>query len=101
MRWLRGALVLTVSVPALAATPGPEVAPFVTVDAPVFVLRHVRVIDGTGAPAREDQSVVVAQGRIQALGPAASTRVPDLTCEKPLLTEPNEVSLAYPDWVVR
>ena len=42
----------------------------------VFVLDHVRVIDGTGAPAREDQAVVVAQGRIQAIGPAAGTPTP-------------------------
>lgn len=74
LRW--GALILGVSLPVLAEPPGPEVAPFVSVETPVFVLRHVRVIDGTGAPAREDQSVVVAQGRIQAVGPAASTKVP-------------------------
>jgi hypothetical protein len=53
-----------------AQTPGPEVRPFVAVDAPAFVLLHVRLIDGTGAAAREDQAVVVASGRVQAVGPA-------------------------------
>ncbi|MBK7834127.1 MAG: hypothetical protein IPJ56_17595 [Gemmatimonadetes bacterium] len=28
----------------------PEVRPFVSVDAPVVALTHVRLIDGTGAP---------------------------------------------------
>ncbi len=54
----------------------PAVKPFVTVDAPVFALTHLRVIDGTGAPAREDQTIVVSSGRIQALGDAATTNVP-------------------------
>jgi imidazolonepropionase-like amidohydrolase len=52
------------------------VADFVTVDASVFVLDHVRVIDGTGAPPREDQAVVVANGKLQFIGPAASTQTP-------------------------
>ena len=34
----------------------PEVQKFVKVDAPVIALTHVRVIDGTGAAAREDQT---------------------------------------------
>ncbi len=59
-----------------AALPSPEVRAFVTVDAPAFVLRHVRVIDGTGAPARADQSVVVEGGVIRAVGDAATTPVP-------------------------
>jgi imidazolonepropionase-like amidohydrolase len=53
-----------------------DVAPFVSVDAPVFVLNHVRVIDGTGAAAQEDQAVVVADGKIQLIGPAVSAQVP-------------------------
>jgi imidazolonepropionase-like amidohydrolase len=57
-------------------TLSPAVKSFVTVDAPVFALTHVRVIDGTGAPAREDQTIVVADGKIQAIGAAASTAVP-------------------------
>lgn len=55
---------------------GPAVKPFVAVDAPLFALTHVRVIDGTGAPAREDQTVVVSDGKILALGDAASVQVP-------------------------
>lgn len=38
--------------------------PFVQLDDPVIVLEHVRVIDGTGAPARDDQEVVIDHGRI-------------------------------------
>jgi imidazolonepropionase-like amidohydrolase len=52
------------------------VAPFVTVNAPVFVVNHVRVIDGTGAAQQEDYAIVVANGKIQAIGPAATVQVP-------------------------
>jgi imidazolonepropionase-like amidohydrolase len=38
--------------------------PYVKVDAPTLVLQHVRVIDGTGAPARDDQEIVIENGRI-------------------------------------
>jgi len=57
------------SLPAAAAAQSPslskEVKEFVSVDAPAVVLRHVRVIDGTGAAAKEDQSLVIAGGRIE------------------------------------
>ncbi|MBZ5693736.1 MAG: amidohydrolase family protein [Acidobacteriia bacterium] len=53
----------------------PEVKQFVEVNAPVVALTHVRVIDGTGAPAREDQTVILANGKIAAVGDA-STPVP-------------------------
>jgi hypothetical protein len=53
-----------------------DVAAFVSVDAPVFVLNHVRVIDGTGAAAMEDQVIVIANGKIQSIGPAASAQIP-------------------------
>ena len=52
-----------------------DVVGFVSVDSPVVVLNHVRVIDGTGAAAKEDQAVMIANGKIQAIGPAASLRV--------------------------
>ena len=53
-----------------------DVADFVSVDASVFVLNHVRVIDGTGAPAKEDQAIVIANGKIQSIGDAASAQIP-------------------------
>jgi imidazolonepropionase-like amidohydrolase len=52
------------------------VAPFVTVSAPVFVINHVRVIDGTGAAPQEDQAIIVANGKIQAIGLAATVHAP-------------------------
>jgi imidazolonepropionase-like amidohydrolase len=48
----------------------------ITHDAPVVAITNVRVIDGTGAPARDAQTVVIEDGRISAVGPAASTRPP-------------------------
>ncbi len=65
--------------PQAAPTPpvlGPAVKPFVAVDAPLFALTHVRVVDGTGSPAREDQTVIVSDGKILALGDFASIEVP-------------------------
>jgi len=53
-----------------------DVAPFVSVEAPVCVLNHVRVIDGTGASAKEDQAIVIANGKIQSVGPAVSAQIP-------------------------
>ena len=54
----------------------PGVKPFLAFEAPLVALTHVRVIDGTGAAAREDQTVIVDHGKIAAVGPAASTPAP-------------------------
>ncbi len=51
-------------------------SPFVSVDAPVVALTHVTLVDGTGAPARADQTIVLRDGRIVAAGPAGATPVP-------------------------
>ncbi|MBI4501184.1 MAG: amidohydrolase family protein [Gemmatimonadetes bacterium] len=45
-------------------------------DAPVVALTHVRVIDGTGGPIANDQTVVIANGRIQAVGRTGAVQVP-------------------------
>jgi enamidase len=55
---------------------GNNIRQFVKVDAPVVAITHVRVIDGTGAPARADQTIVIRDGNIAAVGPAGSTEVP-------------------------
>jgi imidazolonepropionase-like amidohydrolase len=53
-----------------------EIRALIRVDAPVVVLRHVRVIDGTGSPAKDDQTIVISEGKIRAVGPA-STAAPE------------------------
>jgi 3D (Asp-Asp-Asp) domain-containing protein len=51
---------------------GTDVTPFISIDAPVFALNHVQVVDGTGAAAVEDQMVVIANGKIQSIRPSAA-----------------------------
>jgi imidazolonepropionase-like amidohydrolase len=75
------ATVISVAQPfraAVAAQQNPNAARnFAKVDAPVIALTHVRVIDGTGAAARNDQTIVIREGNIAALGGAATTAVPE------------------------
>jgi Amidohydrolase family len=52
------------------------VGDFVSVDTPVFVLDHVRVIDGTGTQAKEGQAIVIANGKIRFIGPDESAEIP-------------------------
>ncbi len=49
--------------------------PYVKVDAKAVVLEHVRVIDGTGAPARDDQTVIIVDGKLAAQAPAGAQRL--------------------------
>jgi enamidase len=54
---------------------GKTVGEFVKVGAPIVAITNVRVIDGTGAPARAGQTVVIRDGNIAAMG--ANVPVPD------------------------
>jgi imidazolonepropionase-like amidohydrolase len=54
----------------------PDRQQFIRVEAPVVVLTHVRVIDGTGAAPREDQAIVISSGKIQSVEPSATAKVP-------------------------
>ena len=67
--WCAGML-LAFSVEAVWAQAPASLKPFVTEDASVLVLDHVRVIDGTGDAAREDQRVVLDHGKIASVGPS-------------------------------
>lgn len=49
---------------------------FIVENAPVIALIHARVVDGTGSAPADDQTVVVREGRISALGPFLATSVP-------------------------
>lgn len=77
---MRLPLLLVALIPSLlqaqrqAITPGQR--PYVTVDSPLVALTHVRVVDGTGAAAREDQTIVIRNGLIAAVGPSTSVPIP-------------------------
>lgn len=61
---------------ASGQTLSPEVREFVKVDAPVVALTHARVIDGTGAAAREEQTIILSRGKIESVSDAFSANVP-------------------------
>ena len=81
-RWAAAGLMLaaaaSVRVPAQGARPtlSPTVQKVVAIDTNIVALTHVRVIDGTGAPARADQTIIVRDGRIAQIGAAAAVAVP-------------------------
>ena len=68
--------VASVAVVGMAAACSGSVAQFVSTNAPVIALTHVRVIDGTGRRAIDDQALVLQNGRIEALGPASRVAAP-------------------------
>lgn len=71
------ALLLSTAVCAQkGVTLSPEVREFISVDAPLIALTHARLIDGTGAAAKPDQTVIIAGGKIRSIGPSASLEVP-------------------------
>lgn len=81
MRCVRGALIAALfAVGTVHGQTRPQlsaaVREFVREDAAVIALQHARVVDGTGAPARENQTIVVAEGKIAAIGEAGSTAIP-------------------------
>jgi imidazolonepropionase-like amidohydrolase len=69
---------IAIAVPAAAQRPtlAKNVRQYVAIDTPTVVLTHVRVIDGTGSPPLENQSIVVRDGRIAAMGDASSIESP-------------------------
>ena len=75
-------LIVVLSISLLAAsfcrsqTLSPTVRAFVKVEASVTALTHVRLIDGTGAGPREDQTVLLSHGKVDTIGDASSASVP-------------------------
>jgi imidazolonepropionase-like amidohydrolase len=61
---------------ASSQTLSPQVKAFVKIDSPIIVLTHVRVIDGTGAAARDNQAIVMSGGKITAVGDDSGVYAP-------------------------
>jgi imidazolonepropionase-like amidohydrolase len=64
-------LLLLASLAAQVPELSRNVTQYVRVEAPKIILTHVRLIDGTGATAAEDQNVIIEGGKILAIGNGA------------------------------
>jgi len=75
---------IALGVSAVISTPGAAQRPtlsastrsFLAVDTPLVALTHVTLIDGTGAPARNDQTILLRDGRIQSVGASGAVTIP-------------------------
>ena len=72
-------LLLSAFINGWAQTPSSERQQFIRVEAQLIALAHVRVIDGTGAAPRDDQTIVIAEGKIQSIAPSTTASVPPNT----------------------
>jgi len=63
---------------AAAQTLSPAVKQYVTEEADTFAISNVRVIDGTGTPAKENQVVLIQRGRIfRVVDPSSPSAKPE------------------------
>jgi imidazolonepropionase-like amidohydrolase len=76
-RFIAACLTSASSALAQGPTLSGAVREYVTVNEPVVALTNVRVIDGTGAPPKTGQTLVIRNGSIAAVGDAASVAVPE------------------------
>lgn len=54
----------------------PQIKMFVNVNAPTVALTHARLVDGTGTPAKDDQTIVIDGERIAAVGKTGQLAIP-------------------------
>src|SRR5579863_8279855 len=69
-------LAATLAALGSAALNGADAPPEIAVHEPLFALVHARVVDATNPSAREDQTIVVRDGRIAAVGADKEVAVP-------------------------
>jgi imidazolonepropionase-like amidohydrolase len=68
-------LVLSIFLACFAQAPS-ERQQFIRTEAPLIALTHARVIDGTGASPLEDQTIVIAGGKIQSIAASTTATIP-------------------------
>jgi len=68
MRPLTAFLAALIPATVTAQASRDSLRPFISVDSPVVAITNVTVIDGTGAPAQVDNTVVIRNGRIAEVG---------------------------------
>jgi len=73
---LRLAILFSLTFTSISFAQAPDRQQFIRTEAPLIALTHVRVIDGTGAAAKEDQTLVISNGKIDSVQPSASAKIP-------------------------
>src|SRR5690348_7043088 len=73
---LRLAILFSLTFAVISFAQAPDRQQFIRTEAPLIALTHVRVIDGTGAAAKEDQTLVISNGKIDSVEPSASAKIP-------------------------
>jgi imidazolonepropionase-like amidohydrolase len=68
-------LQLTICVATFAQAPQSDLKQFIRVDSNVVALTHVRIVDGTGAPPMEDQTILIVDGKITEIHPSKDVQV--------------------------
>ena len=59
-----------------ALAQAPDRQQFIRTEAKLIALTHVRVIDGTGAPAKDDHTIVINDGKIRSIESSTSAKIP-------------------------
>jgi len=73
---LRLAILFSLTFAVISFAQAPDRQQFIRTEAPLIALTHVRVIDGTGAAAKEDQTLVISNGKIDSVEPSATAKIP-------------------------
>jgi imidazolonepropionase-like amidohydrolase len=82
MRAIGAAVAFVYLVSLAAAQLSPDIREYVKFDSPLIAITHARVIDGTGAPVHNDQTIIIRDGKIESIGTAsipADAKVIDAT----------------------
>jgi imidazolonepropionase-like amidohydrolase len=80
LKWIIALCLIPHALPAQRPAQRPvlseAVRRYVAVDQPVVALTNVRIIDGTGRPPADNQTIIIAGAMIQNVGPAARVAIP-------------------------
>ena len=71
---LRILIAAALAIPLAAQQKPSPLSPYIKEDAPVLVLEHVRIIDGTGAAPQDDMRIEIAGGKITSIAPSSVKR---------------------------
>ncbi|MES2274660.1 MAG: amidohydrolase family protein [Bacteroidota bacterium] len=76
-RLLFTALLAGLGLQASAQTYTPQVSAYIKVNDATVAITNVKLIDGTGKPAKLNQTVIISKGKIEQVGDAAKIKLPD------------------------